>query len=274
MAITDAQKVQIRRHMGYPVIGLMQQSPGGASLGSAAAGYRFFAAYGLMEWRLNNLQVSEEAALVGSATGGISVAGSQPSPGDTVTVVFSGGPIATSQTLTTPPFSPAGIDGRLTLCQQIASLVSQSTVLRAAGIYAATPYGTGPYSQNAIPLPEVGFVGPAPFTIAASGTGVTAPQVLAQPSYVPPSASLDGGATTLYGYIPILNGLEAAWAGASDNLDTAKADVWTARSNELGLRTSLYSTWRGMLSDFLGVPVNPQRRRENDPARHGAIRFA
>lgn len=275
MPVTDAQKVQVRRHMGYPVIGLMQISPAGGALGSAAAGHRFFQAFGLMEYRLNNLQVSEEAALVGTCAGGISLVGPQPNVGDTVTVVLSGGNIASPQTLTTPPFAPVGIDGRLTFCQNIAGLVSQNPVLQAAGVYAATPYGTGPYSQRAIPVPEVGFVGPVPFTITTSGTGVALrPQVLSQGVFVPPSASLDGGATTLNGYIPILNGLEAAYAGSSDNLDTAKADVWTARSNELGLRMSLYEVWRGMLSDFLGVPINPQRRRENDPSRKGAIRFA
>lgn len=274
MALTDAQKIQVRRHMGYPVIGLMQLSPGGASLGSAAAGYRYFQAYGLMEYRMNNLQVSEEAAVVGSCAGGIAIVGPQPAPGDTVTIVLSGGNIATPQTLTTPPFALAGIDGRLTFCQQIAALVSQNAVLQAAGLYAATPYGTGPYAQNAVPLPEVGFVAPAPFSVAASGSGVLAPQVLSQGVTVPPSASLDGGTTTLFGYVPILNGLESAYAGSSDNLDTSKADVWTARSNELGQRMSLYSVWQGMLSDFLGVPINPQRRRENDPQRKGAVRFA
>ena len=274
MSVTDAQKVQVRRHMGYPVIGLMNMSPAGGALGNAAAGYRFFQAYGLLEWRLNNLQVSEEAALVGSCAGGVSLVGPQPAVGDTVSVTLSGGGIASPQTLTTPPFSLSGSDGRLVFCQNIAGLVSSNSVLRAAGVYAATPYGTGPFAQTAVPVPEVGFVGPAPFAVAASGTGSTAPQVLSQGVFVPPSASLDGGNTTVYGYIPILNGLESAYTGASDNLDTAQADVWKSRSNELGLRMSLYQTWQGMLSDFLGVPINPQRRRENDPSRKGAIRFA
>jgi hypothetical protein len=275
MAVTDAQKVQIRRHMGYPVMGLMQFSPGGASLGTASSGYRFFQAYGLMEWRLNNLQVSEEAALVGSCAAGIALVGVQPTVGQTASVVFAGGGIVGGPiTITTPAFATSGTDGRLVLCQQLASLVSLNVTLQAAGIYAATPYGTGPFAQNAVPLPEVGFVGPTPFTISATSTGALAPVVTSQGVNVAPSTTLDGGITTIYGYLNILNGLESAYAGASDNLDTSKADVWTARSNELGLRTSLYINWRAMLSDFLGVPVNPQRRRENDPSRHGAIRFA
>ena len=227
-----------------------------------------------MEWRLNNLQTSEEAILLGTAMGGISMVGPQPNVGDTVSVTLSGGQIATPQTVTTSPFALTGSDGRLVFCQQIAALVAGNSVLRAAGIVSMTPYGTGPYAANAVPLPEVGFGSPVAFNIATSGTGVITPQITSQGVLVPPSVSLDGGVSTLWGYLNILNGLEAAYAGASDNLDTARADVWTARGNELGLRMSLYEVWVGMLSDFLGVPVNPQRRRSNDPGRHGALRFA
>lgn len=274
MALSDAQKMQVRRHLKYDVIGLMVQSPGGGSLGNAAAGYRFFTAYGRLEWRMNNLQVSEEAALTGLAVGGVAISGPQPSAGDTVSVTLSGGVIPTPQTIVTPPFAQSGSDGRLVFCQELASGVALNSVLRAAGVVSMTPYGTGPFAAIAVPQPEVGFSAPSPFTIAATGTGVLIPQVLSQGILIPPSATLDGGVTTIYGYINILNGLEAAYAGASDNLDTAKADVWTARSNELGLRRSLYENWVAMLSDFLGVPVNPQRRRENDPQRYGALRFA
>lgn len=274
MAITDAQKAQVRRHLKFDVIGLMQQSAGGGTLGNAAAGYRYFTAYGRMEWRLNNLQTSEEAILLGTAVGGISMVGPQPSVGDTVSITISGATIPTPQTLTTSPFILAGSDGRLVFCQQLAALVAGSSVLRAAGIVSMTPYGTGPFAANAVPLPEVGLGCPVPFTIATAGSGVIIPQITSQGALVPPTVTLDGGVTTLFGYLNILNGLEAAYAGASDNLDTARADVWTARGNELGLRMSLYETWVAMLSDFLGVPVNPQRRRSNDPSRHGAMRFA
>lgn len=273
MPLTDAQKVQVRRHLKYDVIGLMVQSPGGGSLGNAAAGYRYFTAYGRMEWRLNNLQTSEEAALLGTATGGISMVGPQPNPGDVVSVTLSGGSIPTPQTVTTPAFALTGSDGRLVFCQQLAALVANNSVLRAAGIVSMTPYGTGPYAANAVPLPEVGFSSPTQFTIAASGSGVIIPQVTSQGVLTPPSTSLDGGATILFGYVNILNGLEFAYGSASDNLDTAQADVWKARSNELGLRMSLYEVWVGMMSDFLGVPVNPQRRRSNEPGRKGAMRF-
>ena len=47
---TDAQKTDIRRYCGYPAYGA---GPAGFQ------GWRFFQAYGLMEFRLNNLSATE-----------------------------------------------------------------------------------------------------------------------------------------------------------------------------------------------------------------------
>jgi hypothetical protein len=52
MAFTDAEKTDIRRFCGYPAYGA------GAS---GFQGWRFFQAYGLLEYRLNNLSSAEEA---------------------------------------------------------------------------------------------------------------------------------------------------------------------------------------------------------------------
>ena len=273
MPVTDAQKAQVRRHMKYPVIGLPSISPGGASLGVGFTGHRYFQAWGLMEYRLNNLQPVEEAMLLGVAIGGVAIL-IPPSVGDTVSVVLSGGNLVAPVTISTPPWSATGQDGRLVLCQQIANGVPASPTLVAAGFLGYTPYGTGPYAQTAIPVPEVAIQSPVPFNISASGTGTTVPQVNSQGVLVPPSTSLDGGTTVLYGYLNILNGLEFAYATASDNLDTTKADVWTARASELAQRKALYEHWVGMLAQFIGVPVNPDRRRENDAENYGVMRFA
>lgn len=51
MAFTDAEKIDIRRFCGYPAYGA------GAS---GFQGWRFFQAYGLLEFRLNNLSSAEE----------------------------------------------------------------------------------------------------------------------------------------------------------------------------------------------------------------------
>lgn len=56
MAFTDAERTDIRRHCGYPAYGI------GAS---GFQGWRFFQAYGLLEYRLSNLSPSEEAVARG-----------------------------------------------------------------------------------------------------------------------------------------------------------------------------------------------------------------
>lgn len=55
MSFTDAQRTDIRRFCGYPAYGA------GAS---GFQGWRFFQAYGLLEYRLSNLSSAEEAVVV------------------------------------------------------------------------------------------------------------------------------------------------------------------------------------------------------------------
>ena len=54
MAFTPAQATDIRRFCGYPAYGA-----GAAGF----QGWRFFTAYGLMEFRINNLSAEEEAVV-------------------------------------------------------------------------------------------------------------------------------------------------------------------------------------------------------------------
>ncbi len=54
MALTDAQATDIRRFCGYPAYGA---GPAGFQ------GWRFFTAYGLMEFRINNLSPDEETVV-------------------------------------------------------------------------------------------------------------------------------------------------------------------------------------------------------------------
>jgi hypothetical protein len=53
-ALADSDKVDIRRFCGYPAFG---SEPGGFT------GYRFFQAYGLLEFRMNNLTANEIAVV-------------------------------------------------------------------------------------------------------------------------------------------------------------------------------------------------------------------
>ncbi len=278
MALTSESKVSVRRHLCYPVIGLITTSPAGGALASGFIGYRFFQTYGRLEFKMNNLDPVEESILLGNAIGAVALIGPQPNAGDTVSVTLSNGNIASPQTITaTAPAPVNGVDARLTLCNLLASAAQLNPVLQAAGILAVTPFGTGPYSQQAIPVPQVAFESPVSFTITSSGSGALYPQITSHGTQLPPVASLASAAspnisTPVYGYLPILDVLEGAYAAASGNLDTIQADVWKGRSNELGQRYSLYRMWQGRLADFLGVPLDPDRTL--DAKRHGALSYA
>jgi hypothetical protein len=54
MAFTDPEKTDIRRYCGYPAYG---------AAASGSQNWRFFQAYGLLEYRMNNLSASEEAVV-------------------------------------------------------------------------------------------------------------------------------------------------------------------------------------------------------------------
>jgi hypothetical protein len=54
MSFTDAEKVDVRRFMGYQAYGA---GPSGFQ------GWRFFQAYGLVEFRLNNMAPAEESVV-------------------------------------------------------------------------------------------------------------------------------------------------------------------------------------------------------------------
>ena len=54
MAFTDAEKTDIRRFCGFPLFG---------GVPTQAFGHRFYQQYGTLEFRLNNMQPSEEAVI-------------------------------------------------------------------------------------------------------------------------------------------------------------------------------------------------------------------
>lgn len=59
MALTDAQKVAVRRHCGYPLFGGQPVQ---------AFGHRFYQHYGTLEFRMNNMQAAEEAVVTDMLT--------------------------------------------------------------------------------------------------------------------------------------------------------------------------------------------------------------
>ncbi len=55
MSLSNTQKVDVRRHLGYPVAG---------GVANSFTSYRFFQNYGMLEWRLNNLATEEEVLII------------------------------------------------------------------------------------------------------------------------------------------------------------------------------------------------------------------
>lgn len=278
MPLTLQQKQDVRRHLGYPLIGLPRTTQaGGALAAGTTASYRYFQAYGMLEFRMNNLQAAEEAALMGGYYSSVSVLGPTPNVGDTLTATFTGNftgsPVSLIVTVIpgmivpTPP-NPVYVNSNsgLAVVATLAQLVLQNATLMAAGFSGFSPYGSGPfaYQNTAVPLPEVSFVNPViPYTLTVTTTGLVAAQVnMTGQSQIPPYLPVMPGVTTIttYGYIPILNFFESSYGGTSQNLDTIRADVWTARHTELAERMSLYIVWREKLAGFLDIPVNPSAR--------------
>lgn len=269
MALPDAIKVRVRRHLGYPVIGQYKISPAGGTLGQGTIGYRYFQAFGTLEYRMNNLLPSEEAVVMGNAVGSVAVVGPNPQPGDMFTVTISGDFITTPIAITvTAVLGDQPVD----IVKKLAFAALQNQALQLAGFYAIAPYGQGPFSTDEIPLPECSFTNAQPFEFTVSFTGACALAILSNGQLQPPVVSLDGRTPT-YGWIPILDGLESAWGGASRNLDTARADVWESRGNEGALRFSLYNMWQLRFSEFFGVEINPQSTSQPRYKRAGPMQY-
>ncbi len=56
--LTEQQKVDVRRHMGFPVFG------NGINASPPSFGYRYYTWYLILEYRMNNLAVEEEVTLL------------------------------------------------------------------------------------------------------------------------------------------------------------------------------------------------------------------
>lgn len=250
--LTLSQKSGIRRHLDYPVAGLMKNSPAGGSLGSPFAGYRFFQTYGRLEYKMNNLSPDEEARVVGLAYGAVALVGPHPAQGDTVGFTLSGGGLAMPVSISATAL--AG-DTPVHLILRLAEAGASNAAIRDAGFTVVAPFGSGPFSENQLPLAELAMVAQVPFQLTAPvGSGVLFPQVTANGALLSPSVSLDGE-TTLWGFVPILDGLETAFGGSSQLLFAASAGPWKGRSNEIGQRLSLYRNWQIRLSRFLEIPI-------------------
>jgi hypothetical protein len=257
MPLTLTQKSSARRHLGFPVTGLPVLNPAGGSFYDGAVGYRWNQSYAFLEWKLQTLNPDEEARITGNAYGSVLVQGNTQS-GDTVSITLSGGILTSPIVLT---YTAGSQDTALTIAFGLGNLVNQNATLVAAGFYALAPYGTGPYNYrpNLAPLSEVCVQNVTPFVLAATSSGSTSAAVTTNGARLFPSIVLSDPLSNIrtqyWGYLGILDVLEMALASSSDDLDTNKADVWTARHDEIQQREMLYKHWRLRLSKFIDIPL-------------------
>ena len=61
----------------------------------------------------------------------------------------------------------------------------------------------------------------------------------------------------LVNYLTQIASLETDYLGATSNLDTAVAAVWTHNPNEIGDRANIYNRWRRLMCAFLGLEPGP-----------------
>jgi hypothetical protein len=264
--LSEDTKVDIRRHLDFPLAGLPYASPGSGApnqgvdtrFASGMASYRYFQIWPLVEWRLDSLSAAEESRITGLAYGAVKVVAGVAA-GDQVSVTLSGGGLGSPVTLT---HVAASGDTPLGIVNALAVAGLGNATLLSAGFQVQAPWGTGPYAQSASPLPQVTFTNPQAFSVSTAFTGTTAIAVLSSGGPSPPQATVDATTsppTVLNGFVPILNFLEAAVAGAHQNLDTIRADVWTARHDEIRQRIALYTWYRHRFAQFLwaklGMPT-------------------
>jgi hypothetical protein len=217
---------------------------------------------------MTNLAPSEEARLMGLAYGAVilnavpqqafqDINTSLSVPAGTVgTITLSGGPLASPVAITVTV--PAGGYTPLQYVAAFAAAAALNTTLTSAGFFAVAPYGSGPFAENTMPLPEVAFVNAQAFTIIAASTNVglsvTATGILPAPS-VTVRDPITNAVTPYNGYVPIINMLESQYLSATQNQDTREADVWKWNPQEVRDRFKLYQLWQRQMALYLGLPL-------------------
>lgn len=255
MALILSDKSRMRFHLQYPTIGLAPISVNGSTLASGMVGWRFFEAYGMLEYRMNNFAPDEEARITGRAYGSVAFVGSDNVNGTTVSLTISGGGLSTPQVVS---YTGNSTDNRLSFITALSIAANQNATLTAAGFNALSPYGTGAFAANAIPVPELSITNNLTFTLAVTSTGnigatITANGILLSPQVITDDTTTP--VTTTYGFLNVLDFLYGAVPGSTVNADTSKADVWTHNDREIEFRYKLYRSFQHEFSMFCGIPL-------------------
>lgn len=249
--LNPINKSDIRRHLDYPAIAVNRAALGGSP--AQVRNYIFNMGLQTLEDRLNELDVTDEAKLTGKCIGSITLTGPDPNIGDSVSVQVSSTGLESPVTLTV---TAASGDLKFGLATKLTAAAAQNGELVAAGFMPGGPFeGSAVLNPDTNPVFELECQ--TPFTMATSFTGRTVLFVSAQGAIgVDPQAVTSknlGNPVITYGYIPILNLLEGAIGGVTQNADVAKAGDYV-RGRELRERLQLLDFWKNRLSRFLGIP--------------------
>ncbi len=264
MPLSLEQKANVRRHLEFGLAGLPVYSPASGSMGVGNDSYRFLEVSGQMEYRLNRLDANEEARLTGSCYGAWAIAGPAMVAGNVFTV---GMVLASGGSVVPVSYTSVTGDTQQTVVAQLAQLVNNNTTLQSLGYYAVSPFGYGSFAGTvgvqtypatgnpAIPIAQFAVLNTNPFVPSiVSVTGNSSLIITATGGHLAPMSTVDPtppSPVTIYGYLPILDYLEGAQIGSTQNLDTSIADKWTARHDEFEAREQLYKMWCRKMHRYL-----------------------
>ena len=268
MALTTAQRVEVGRHLGYPMIGGPAVTSGGppytSTFGQAGGllGFRYFEFYPLLLFRLANMSTNEEVSIVGSsssffgsfytaANASVTITAAAPASGDNVTVQINGQPSS---------YTFAVSDTQATIAAGLASSINTNTALAglviAQNAGAAVAINARVIGARANSLSIASYVQGVSATVAV--TYASAPTNTLQggqdppgPVWIDPSEQIT---QPYYGYLPIIRFWETQLTNSASGMDTIKADVFSQRQDELAARYGGYLTWCKRLAQFISVP--------------------
>jgi len=268
MAIPDYLKVEVRRHLRYPLVGSPISSNGNQSYsgtmgqGGGLIGFRYFEYMPLLEYRMNNISQPEDVALLGAqsayfnafwtpASAKITVTAATPVTGETPSIQINGQ--TTSYTVAAADTAAIVAAGLANALNANTSLTSTVIAQPTANAFTLTSKSLGALANT---LTCIGF-GTASVAIAVTNAA-TAPSVTLQGGQDPPGPVwLDTSQSVVqpyFGYIPIIRYWESQLTNAAGGMDTVKADVFEQRQDELAARHGGYTLWCKRLAQFFAIP--------------------